>query len=140
MQQHIIVEANMNKVKSDPVQVVWHSVSAEVSLENLQSSATGLDQEDAAKRLATHGANRLPQAARRSAFTRLLVQFHNILIYVLIASAVITGFLEHWIDTSVILAVVIANAIIGFVQEGKAEQAMEAIRHMLAPQANVLRG
>jgi magnesium-transporting ATPase (P-type) len=130
----------MNKVKSDPVQVVWHSVSAEVSLENLQSSATGLDQEDAAKRLATHGANRLPQAARRSAFTRLLVQFHNILIYVLIASAVITGFLEHWIDTSVILAVVIANAIIGFVQEGKAEQAMEAIRHMLAPQANVLRG
>lgn len=130
----------MNKVKYDPAQVLWHSVSAEVSLENLQSSTTGLDQEDAVIRLATHGANRLPQAARRSAFKRLLLQFHNILIYVLIGSAVITALLEHWIDSAVILAVVIANAIIGFVQEGKAEQAMEAIRHMLAPQANVIRG
>lgn len=130
----------MNQVKSDPAQATWHSVSADVSLENLQTSATGLDQDDAITRLATHGANRLPQAARRSAFMRLLLQFHNILIYVLIASAVITGFLEHWIDTSVILAVVIANAIIGYVQEGKAEQAMDAIRHMLAPRAKVIRG
>ena len=70
---------------------------------------------------------------------RLLLQFHNILIYVLITSAMITGMLEHWIDTSVILAVVIANAIIGFIQEGKAEQAMNAIRHMLAPRAKVIR-
>ena len=130
----------MNQVKPDPAKATWHSVSAEVSLKNLQSSATGLDQDDAKTRLATHGANRLPQAARRNSFMRLLLQFHNILIYVLIGSAVITGFLEHWIDTSVILAVVIANAIIGFVQEGKAEQAMDAIRHMLAPKAKVIRG
>ena len=70
---------------------------------------------------------------------RLLLQFHHILIYVLIGSAVITALLRHWVDTGVILAVVIANAIIGFLQEGKAEKAMDAIRHMLAPRANVLR-
>lgn len=118
----------------------WHSVSADVTLENLQSSTTGLTQASAATRLATHGPNRLPQAARRTPFIRFLLHFHNILIYVLIGSAVITALLGHWIDTGVILAVVIANAVIGFIQEGKAEQAMDAIRHMLAPRANVIRG
>ncbi|MFT6899401.1 MAG: magnesium-transporting ATPase (P-type) [Paraglaciecola sp.] len=130
----------MDNVKSAPDQVIFHSVTADISLENLHTSATGLGQDEAITRLANHGANRLPQAARRSSFMRLLLQFHNILIYVLLGCAVITALLEHWIDTSVILAVVIANAIIGFVQEGKAEQAMDAIRHMLAPKAKVIRG
>ncbi|MDO6749107.1 P-type ATPase, partial [Gilvimarinus sp. 1_MG-2023] len=70
---------------------------------------------------------------------RFLQHFHNVLIYVLIASAVITALLGHWVDTGVILAVVVVNAIIEFIQEGKAEQAMDAIRHMLAPRANVIR-
>jgi len=71
---------------------------------------------------------------------RFLLQFHNILIYVLLACAAVTAALAHWVDTGVIVAVVLANAVIGFIQEGKAEQAMEAIRHMLAPQASVVRG
>ena len=87
------------------VQPTWHSISSDASLEKLQTSANGLSQKDAEKRLASYGANRLPQAARRSAFMRFLLQFHNILIYVLICSAAITAFLNHWIDTSVILAV-----------------------------------
>lgn len=91
-------------------------------------------------RLETYGANRLPEAPKRSVLIRFLLHFHNILIYMLIGSAVITAFLNHWVDTGVILAVVIANAIIGFIQEGKAEKAMDAIRQMLAPHANVLRG
>src|SRR5690606_32802645 len=86
------------------------------------------------------GPNRLPTAVKRSVFLRFLSHFHNILIYVLIGSAVITAFLDHWVDTGVILAVVIVNAIIGYIQEGKAEKAMDAIRHMLAPHANVIRG
>jgi calcium-translocating P-type ATPase len=70
---------------------------------------------------------------------RFLRQFHHVLIYVLIGAALVTGALQHWVDTGVILAVVLANAVIGFIQEGKAEAAMAAIRNMLAPKAAVLR-
>ncbi len=71
---------------------------------------------------------------------RFLAQFHNVLIYVLLGAAAVTAGLQHWVDTAVILAVVLANAVIGYLQEGKAEQAMAAIRSMLAPRAAVLRG
>lgn len=118
---------------------IWHSISADACLKHLNTSVNGLDQQEAEVRLLTYGANCLPKAARRSALKRLLLQFHNILIYVLLASAAITAFIQHWVDSAVILAVVLANAIIGFIQEGKAEQAMDAIRHMLAPQARVIR-
>jgi magnesium-transporting ATPase (P-type) len=70
---------------------------------------------------------------------RFLAHFHNVLIYVLLASAAVTAALQHWIDTGVILAVVIVNAVIGYIQEGRAEQAMAAIRGMLAPHSAVLR-
>lgn len=130
----------MQEVKPERMQVAWHNISLESALKQLEADASGLSQSEADARLATYGANRLPEAAKRSAFMRFLLQFHNILIYVLIGSAVITAALDHWIDTGVILAVVIANAIIGYIQEGKAEKAMDAIRHMLAPHANVIRG
>lgn len=120
-------------------QATWHSVSAESSLKELKTSTAGLDQNEARARLAKYGANRLPEAAKHSALIRFLLHFHNILIYVLLGSALITSALGHWIDTGVILAVVIANAIIGFIQEGKAERAMDAIRQMLAPRAHVIR-
>ena len=70
---------------------------------------------------------------------RFAHQFHNILIYTLLAAAGITALLSHYVDTLVILAVVLINAVIGFVQEGKAEQALDAIRHLLAPRAAVIR-
>jgi magnesium-transporting ATPase (P-type) len=124
----------------EATQRAWHSISVESLLNELETSASGLSQSEARARLTQYGANRLPEAAKRSAFMRFLLQFHNILIYVLIGCAVLTAFLDHWIDAGVILAVVIANAIIGYIQEGKAEKAMDAIRHMLAPHANVIRG
>jgi len=120
-------------------QTSWHSLSAENSLERLGTSVDGLSHTEATKRLVEYGPNCLPETARRSGLMRFLQQFHHILIYVLIGSAAITAALDHWIDTGVILAVVVANALIGFIQEGKAEKAMDAIRHMLAPRANVLR-
>jgi len=129
----------MEKPNVDQGQKLWHTLSAEKSLEFLKASTTGLSHDEATKRLVKYGPNRLPETARRSGFIRFLLQFHNILIYVLIVSAVITAMFEHWIDMGVILAVVIANAVIGFIQEGKAEKAMDAIRYMLAPRANVLR-
>ena len=118
----------------------WHGLPTDTVLEELKCSTEGLTQTEVDTRLVKYGANRLPQAARRNAFVRFLLHFNNILIYVLLGAASITALLSHWVDTGVILAVVVVNAIIGFIQEGKAEQAMDAIRHMLAPQANVIRG
>lgn len=119
--------------------LAWYSQSLDSVLSDLDTSGAGLSQCQAQARLETHGANRLPQAPRRGALTRFVLQFHNTLIYVLLGSAAITAFLGHWVDTGVILAVVWANAVIGFVQEGKAEKSMDAIRLMLAPRANVIR-
>ncbi len=105
----------------------------------VDTTARGLTADEARKRLARQGPNRLPQPPTPSPLWRLARQFDNLLILVLIAAAAITAALGHWIDTGVILAVVIVNAVIGFVQEGRAEQALAALRDMLAPQAAVLR-
>jgi magnesium-transporting ATPase (P-type) len=117
----------------------YHALSQEESFRALQSRIEGLSSAEAACRLAQHGPNRLPEPARRSAVVRFLLHFHNILIYVLIGAALITAALGHWVDTGVILAVVLANAAIGFIQEGRAENAMAAIRGMLAPHTAVIR-
>jgi magnesium-transporting ATPase (P-type) len=118
----------------------WHDRPAAAVLAELQTTAAGLSGREAQARLERYGPNRLPEPPRRSALARFALQFHNILIYVLLGSAAITAGLGHVADTGVILAVVLANAIIGFLQEGKAEKAMDAIRQMLAPRASVLRG
>lgn len=117
----------------------FHAIEADEALAMLESAATGLSVESAARRLAADGPNLLPTPRRRGPLMRLLLQFHHLLIYVLLISAAITAALDHWIDTGVILAVVMANAVIGFIQEGRAEDALAAIRHMLAPHAAVLR-
>jgi magnesium-transporting ATPase (P-type) len=116
-----------------------HAVAKDEALRALGAAESGLTSAEAARRLAEHGPNQLPAPPKRSAVLRFLSQFHNVLIYVLIVSAAITAALQHWTDTGVILAVVVANAVIGFVQEGRAEQAMDAIRGMLAPRSAVLR-
>lgn len=116
-----------------------HSLAGDDCLRGLNSSASGLSSTEAAQRLAQSGPNRLPDPPRRSALLRFLAHFHNVLIYVLIGASAVTMSLGHWIDTGVILAVVLINALMGFVQEGRAENAMAAIRSMLAPHASVLR-
>ncbi|MBL28013.1 MAG: carbonate dehydratase [Rhodospirillaceae bacterium] len=119
--------------------ITHHAIPGSDSLAALDATATGLTQAEAVARLSKHGPNRLPPPAKRSPVLRFLGHFHNVLIYVLIGSAFITAGLGHFVDTGVILAVVIANATIGFIQEGRAEQAMDAIREMLAPRTSVLR-
>src|SRR6056297_2500548 len=109
------------------------------ALDALGATHEGLSTDEAARRLAEHGRNRLPEPPKRNAVVRFLVHFNNVLIYVLLGASVVTAALGHWIDTGVILAVVVVNAVIGFVQEGRAEQAMAAIHGMLAPRAAVLR-
>lgn len=117
----------------------FHALSSAHALQAVDSSAEGLTSEEAGRRLSEHGPNRLPEPQRRSALLRLLSHFNNVLIYVLIASAAVTAVLQHWVDTGVILAVVVVNAMIGFIQEGRAEHAMAAIRGMLAPRSAVRR-
>ncbi len=118
----------------------WHALEAEEVLKELNSSVDeGLDAGEAKKRLEEHGRNEIPKGKKRSAWMRLLLQFHNVLIYVLLAAAIITALMDHWVDTWVILAVIIINALIGFIQEGKAEKALESIREMLSLEAVVVR-
>ena len=119
---------------------LWHALSGEQVERMLDTSADGLTVQEARRRLQRHGENRLPQPARRGALMRLLLQFHNILLYVIIGAAVITALLGQWIDTAVLLAAAVINAVIGFIQEGKAESALDAIRAMLSPHATVIRG
>ena len=117
----------------------WHALTADETQARLQTPAQGLDEDEAAIRLQRHGPNRLPPPKRRGPLLRLLMQFHNILLYVMLGAAVITALIEHWVDTGVLLAAVLINAIIGFIQEGKAESALDGIRSLLSPHATVIR-
>ena len=117
----------------------WHALPHEQVAAHLGSGPDGLSDAEAAARLAHHGANRLPEGRPRPAWLRLLAQFHNLLIYVLLAAAAIALALHEFVDAAVILAVVLVNAAIGFVQEGRAERSLNALREMVSPQASVRR-
>lgn len=117
-----------------------HDKSPEQTLSALKTSSAGLSEADANERRLEFGLNQLPEPKRRNVVLRFVFHFHNILIYVLLGAASITAMLGHVVDTSVIIAVVVINAVIGFLQEGKAEKAMDTIRHMLALRASVIRG
>lgn len=117
----------------------WHARPVDEILASLSVTPAGLAATEVTRRLAAFGANRLPRAQRRGPVVRLLLQFHNLLIYVLLVAAVLAAALDHGVDALVILAVVLLNAVIGFIQEGRAERALEAIRGMIDPRASVIR-
>jgi magnesium-transporting ATPase (P-type) len=117
----------------------WHAQAATEVLQHLAASETGLSSREARERLARHGPNRLAAAERPGWLRRFAAQFHNLLIYVLLAAGLTTLWLDDLIDAAVIFGVVLINAVIGFVQEGKAERALEAVHAMLASHAMVLR-
>jgi magnesium-transporting ATPase (P-type) len=117
----------------------WHAESVKAVFELLETSADGLFTAEISNRISIYGPNRLPESAGRGPLLRFLYQFQNVLIYVLLAASIVTAMLGHWVDTGVILGVVFLNAVIGFVQEGKAEDALRAIRQMLSPNAMVMR-
>ncbi|WP_154694994.1 HAD-IC family P-type ATPase, partial [Legionella pneumophila] len=130
----------MVESKNNIPELCWHEQSAEAILATLNTTSEfGLSEDESKNRLKRYDLNCLPEPQRKNVYFRFLLQFHNILIYVLLGAALVTLLLQHWIDTGVILAVVIINALIGFIQEGKAEKALDAIRKMLSPTATVLR-
>ncbi|GAT71035.1 ATPase [Planomonospora sphaerica] len=101
---------------------------------------SGLDEQEARHRLDRHGPNTLPRPRSAGPLLRWLRQFHDPLVYVLLAAGVITALLGEVVDSVVIFAVVALNAIIGFVQESKAEAALEGLRAMIRTDARVIRG
>ncbi len=116
-----------------------HALAVAEVLDQLQTQAEGLTTAAAAERLERIGPNRLPAPPKEGLLKRFFKHFHDILIYILIAAGVLTALLGHWVDSGVIFGVVVINALIGFIQEGKAEQALEGIHKMLSLHAHVRR-
>jgi len=119
----------------------WHTLETTVAAEQLAAHPEqGLSEEEAARRLAVHGPNRPLTQPGRSTLARLADQLVQPLVLVLIASGLVTAFLGEWVDSGVILGVVVVNAVIGFLQEGKAEQALAALARAVASEVTVVRG
>ncbi|MDQ2068826.1 cation-transporting P-type ATPase [Natronospira bacteriovora] len=123
----------------DQENLSFHSLSVADTLAHFETREDGLSDRQVAEQRERHGENRLPEPRRRGPLMRLLLQFHNVLIYVLMVAGAITILLQHWVDAAVIFGVVVINALIGFIQEGRAEQAMNSIRRMLRTRARVRR-
>jgi magnesium-transporting ATPase (P-type) len=124
-----------------PADAPWHALPMDDVVQRLETSlAKGLDPGEASSRLAKNGPNRLPEGKKRGPLMRLLSQFHNVLVYVLIGVGFTKLFMGLWIDAAIILTVVILNGLLGFIQEGKAESALDSIRNMLSAEARTLRG
>jgi magnesium-transporting ATPase (P-type) len=120
--------------------IPWHAIAADDVLRRLDSNLqSGLSPSDVQLRLGTYGHNKLPEGHKRGPFMRFLMQFNNILIYVLLVAGFVKLMIGLWLDASIIFCVVVLNALLGFIQEGKAEKALESIRNMLSAEARTLR-
>lgn len=125
---------------SSPESVDWHRLeAAEVMLRLEVNADQGLSPEVVARRQLEHGPNALTARAGLPAWRRFLQQFHQPLVYMLLAAVGVTAFLHEWVDSGVIFGVVLVNAVIGYIQEAKAGQAIEALSSMVVTEATVRR-
>ncbi len=119
----------------------WHSLTAEESARRLDVDPhAGLSSDQAIRRLAEGGPNELPEAPRASLLKRVLEQLKGFVVLLLIAASLVSALLGDLVEAAAIMAIVVLNAILGVVQEGKAEEALASLRRMAAPEARVLRG
>ena len=119
----------------------WHALPADDVARRLATRVdTGLDPGEARTRQQEYGPNRLPAGKKRGPLSRFLGQLANILVYVLLAAGFVKLMLGLWLDAGIILAVVVLNALLGFIQEGRAEKALDSIRNMLSAEARTVRG
>jgi calcium-translocating P-type ATPase len=119
----------------------WHAVAADEVIRCLDTNVqSGLSAANVQQRLEKYGHNRLPEGRKQGPFKRFLLQFNNILVYVLLGAGFVKLMVGLWLDASIILAVVVLNALLGFFQEGKAEKALDSIRNMLSAEARTVRG
>ncbi|HEX4954829.1 MAG TPA: cation-translocating P-type ATPase [Thermoanaerobaculia bacterium] len=117
----------------------WHALTAEETLTQLATTGQGLTSEEAARRLAQHGPNELAAAERVSPWALLFGQFKNVLVLILLGGAVLSGVLGHAVEAIAIAVIVLFAVVLGFIQEFRAERALEALKRMAAPNATVLR-
>ena len=117
----------------------FYKLSVDETLTSTNSSSEGISSAEAASRLQQYGENALPQKPGKPAWLRFLAHFNDVLIYVLLAAAVLTAVMGHWVDTLVILGVAVINALIGHIQESNAEKSLQSIRNMLSSEAVVIR-
>ena len=117
----------------------WHQLEVNKVIKTLKSSFEGLSSDEAQKRLGEIGPNVLKEKKKKTPFMMFLDQFRDFMILVLIAAAAVSGIIGELSDTIAIIVIVVLNAIIGFVQEYRAEKAMAALKEMAAPSATVLR-
>lgn len=119
--------------------MAWYNLSAEETLKELNSRPGGLTDTEVQQRLAEHGRNELAAKKKVPVIIFFLRQFKDIMILVLVAAAVISAFIGEVTDTIVIIVIILINVVIGFVQEYRAEKAMDALKKMAAQHAQVLR-
>jgi Ca2+-transporting ATPase len=129
--------SELNKILSESTH--FHTLSAEESMSLMQTDKNGLNEEQVLERRNIFGLNELAEDKRKTIISMLIEQFKNVMIIVLIAAAVISGIIGETTDMAIILAVVILNAVLGVVQESKAEKALEALKKMSKPYAKVKR-
>ncbi len=119
---------------------LFHTLTVDETYEALSVSSDGLEEKEALKRVAIYGRNELKEEKSRSLAAKFLDQFKDLMIIILLVAAAISGFMGEITDTVIILAVVIINAVLGVMQESKAEKALEALKKMSAPFTKVKRG
>ncbi len=118
----------------------WHTQSAVDVIEKLDvSPETGLTEEEVRKRQTTYGLNKLKEAPPTTIWQMLWAQFNDFVIWMLIVAAIISALLGDWVEAAAIIAIVILNAILGVIQEQRAEEELAALKEMASPEANVLR-
>ncbi|PFK19553.1 ATPase [Bacillus cereus] len=118
----------------------WYSKTKDQTLIDLETNEQhGLTDEIVSERLKQYGSNELATKQKRTLWQRIFAQINDVLVYVLIIAALISAFVGEWADASIIALVVVLNAVIGVVQESKAEQALEALKKMATPKAIVKR-
>ncbi|KAA0248271.1 MAG: cation-translocating P-type ATPase [Candidatus Jettenia sp.] len=118
----------------------WHTMEANEVIASLNADInTGITHAEAENRLKKYGHNQLEEKERVSPLLIFFGQFNNFIVWILIAAAITSGVMKEWIDALAIIAIVIINAIIGFIQEYRAERSLEALQKMSAPFSKVLR-
>ncbi|MBM3125547.1 MAG: ATPase, partial [Chloroflexi bacterium] len=122
-----------------PAQKEWHALEAGEVLRHLEVHAKGLSTAEAERRLALYGSNQLREAPRPGFLAMLWDQLNNFVVILLIVASVISALLGDYIEAAAIMAIVVLNAVLGIIQEQRAEKALAALKKLASPDAQVLR-